>query len=118
MASRSREVVLPLSHAFMRPDLEYSVQLWDPYYKKDTDLLELVQRRATKMVKGLEHLPYEEGLKELRFLSLEKRRLWGDLIAPFSICKGGFKKDGEKLFTRARCDKRNGNSFEVKEGRF
>ena len=82
------------------------------------DLLELVQRRATKMVKGLEHLPYEEGLKELRFFILEKRRLWGDLIVPFQYIKGALKKDGERLFTRARCDKRNGNSFEVKEGRF
>ena len=82
------------------------------------DLLELVQRRATKMVKGLEHLSYEEGLKELRFFSLEKRRLWGDLIVPFQYIKEAFTKDGEKLFTWARCDKTNGNSFEVKEGRF
>ena len=70
------------------------------------------------MVKGLEHLPYEEGLKELRFFILEKRRLWGDLIVPFQYIKGALKKDGERLFTRARCDKTNGNSFEVKEGRF
>ena len=92
------DIVLQLYKTLVRPKLEYSVQAWRPYLRKDIDLIEKVQRRATKLVPNLKHKTYEERLLHLNLTTLETRRLRGDLIEVFKIFKGFENVDSSKFF--------------------
>ena len=85
---KDREIILQLYKSLVRPHLEYCVQALRPHLQKDIDLIEGVQRRATKMIPNLKNKTYEERLNNLQLTTLETRRLRGDSIEVFEICKG------------------------------
>ena len=86
VASRLREVILPLYSALVRPHCN---QMWSPKYMRDMDLLEHVQRKATKMVQGMDHFSYEDRPRELGWFNLKT-----DHIAALQYLKGSYKEGG------------------------
>ena len=96
--------------SYIRPHLEYCIQAWSPYYRKDIQTLEKVQQRATKLVRRLKNLPYVERLRRLNLYPLEQRRLRGDLIETFKILSGKERIDPAIFFRAATSINLRGNS--------
>ena len=74
---KENELIIPLYKTIVRPHLEYCIHAWRPYRKKDIDILERVQRRATKIIQKVRNISYEMCLKECGLTTLETRRLRG-----------------------------------------
>ena len=117
MYSRDKTIILPLYKTLVRPHLEYSVQFWSPVLRRDVLELERVQRRATKLIRGLEDLNYDERLQALDLFSLERRRLRRDMIAIYKYLNGDLNI-GKKLFSRKECMRTPGHTMQLEEKRF
>ena len=116
--SRSPDVILKLYLALVRPHLDYAVQFWSPYYRKDIGLIESVQRRMTKRIQGMRNIPYEKRLKLLNLHSLERRRLRGDLIEVFKWYRGYNKGDVDKVLRISSHNRSRNNGFKLEKFRF
>ena len=108
------EMCQSLYSSLVRPHLEYAVQAWSPYFEKDKQKLEKVQRRMTKLVPELKNLPYEDRCKQFNITSLEKRRLRGDLIEAFKIIHGHENVDRNIFFEMADSNTRS-NTCKLKK---
>ena len=93
ITSKSKTIITRLYKALVRPQLEYCVQAWRPYLKKDIEKIEKVQRRATKLISECSNLSYEDRLKFTGLSTLEARRNRGDLIEVLRVLKGFSKVD-------------------------
>jgi len=114
IGSRLREMILPLCLALERARLECWVQCWASQHERDVDILERVQGRVTK---DLEHLSYEERLREQGLFSLDRRRLGGNLTKVYKYLQGGCKEDRARLCPVVPSDGPRGSGQELKNGR-
>ena len=85
---KEKELIIPLCKAIVRPHLEYCIQAWRPYRKKDIDMLERLQRRTIKIIQKLRNISFEMRLKDCVLTTLETRRLKGDQFEVFKILNG------------------------------
>jgi hypothetical protein len=113
IAFKSKDNIVRLYKSLVRPRLEYCVQAWSPYLRKDIDKLERVQRRATKLIEGYSQLSYEDRLSKTGLISLKQRRVRGDLIQVFKMIKGFDAIKYKDYFELASSGKTRGHSYKL-----
>ena len=110
---KSKDIIIRLYKALVRPRLEYCVHAWCPYMTQDIDMMERVQRRATKLIEGYWNKSYLDRMTETGLISLEKRRVRGDLIQVFKLLKGIDKLDYNRFFEIQSSDRTRGHNCRI-----
>ena len=110
------ERTLPLLYTtLVRPHLEYGNLVWGPFNRADQKLVERVQRRATRLVSNLRHLPYEQRLRVLQLPSLYYRRRRGDMIHMYQMFHGGVDANPSLIFTLASDSTTRGHPYKLRK---
>ena len=117
LSYKSRDVMLQLYKSLVRPNLEYCISAWSPYYEKDKQLLERVQHRFTRMIPGKKQLPYEKRLQIMGLWSLEERRNRADLLEVFKMYKGWSTTNFSSLFSLVDNSRTRGHSAKIVKSR-
>ena len=113
-----RATIMLLYKALVRPVLEYGLPAWSPFYTREIEAIESVQRRATKLVPGLSELPYEERLRNLNLFSLTHRRLRGDMFFVYKYFNGLITTD-HRLFELVPVGSvTRGHTYKIVKSRF
>lgn len=86
-------LILKIYKSHIRSIIEYAYSVWNPYYIKDIELLERLQRKVTRIPPELSGMPYEIRLRRMRLTTLHERRHRGDLIEVFKIMNGYYRCD-------------------------
>ncbi len=103
---------MQMFNAFVRSKLEYASQVWNPFYKKDIDAIEKVQRRFTKRIPGYSNFSYVERLNKLEAIPLELRRLQLDLLFTFKLRRGGMGVAFSRYF-QSKASRTRGHLFQI-----
>ena len=106
-------IFIQLYKALIRPHMEYAQSIWSPYRKRDIDIIENVQRRATKMVPGLSGMSYEERLRALKLPTLSYRRVRGDMIEVYKLLNNHYYYDSTQLLKLREGNTTRGNTMKL-----
>jgi hypothetical protein len=114
---KRKDIIVRLYKALVRPKLEYCVQAWRPFLRRDIDSLERVQRRATKMIVECRGQDYETRLKNTGLIRVQERHIRGDLIQVFKLIKGIDRVDFNKFFQLSDTDRTRGHKYKIIKNR-
>ena len=103
------DFLVSLYKIYILPGLEYGSSVWNPYYIRDVDLIENVQRKFTKFIPGMFHKSYQERLIHANLITLEERRIYLDLILLFKIIHRHVELDTDHFFTFSSANTRGHN---------